>query len=68
MTHIENKEVSIIINGVRYDSIADNLGNICNTCDLQEMCDNSSSCVSMACEELLSSGYNFKKSTKSFER
>lgn len=61
-------EVSIIINGVRYDSMADNLGNICNTCDLQELCEAKSACVSETCVELLGEGYNFKKSPKSFER
>jgi hypothetical protein len=61
-------EISIIINGVRYDSTADSLGNICNTCDLQALCDSKSVCVSETCVELLGEGYNFKKSTKSFER
>lgn len=61
-------DVSIIINGVRYDSTAENLGNICNTCDLQELCESKSVCVSEACAELLGNGYNFKKSIKSFVR
>ena len=60
--------VSIIINGVRYDSHVDTLGHICNTCDLHEFCDSKSVCVSEACKELLGDGYNFKKSDKKFER
>lgn len=48
--------------------MADNLGNICNTCDLQEFCESTSICFSETCAELLGNGYNFKKSTKSFER
>lgn len=58
-------EVSIIINGVRYDAV-DELA-YCVGCDLLDMC--ISHCNLNLCEYL---GVNldcvFKKSTKSFER
>ena len=62
-------EVSIIINGVRYDaerlenaSIAD----VCKHCDLYNE-KGTSECLKLnACP--LFNGYIFKKSTKSFER
>lgn len=59
------KEVSIIINGVRYDAQAENLYDECSGCDLRDICNSKSSEV---CVELLGIGYNFKKSTKSFEK
>lgn len=60
-------EVSIIINGVRYDTHVENLDDECSVCDLRDICDSKSFYVNEACIELLGNGYNFKKSTKSFE-
>ena len=63
------KEVSIIINGVRYDAVL--LENVpmtfvCKYCDLYNE-KGTSECVKLnACP--LSNGYIFKKSNKSFER
>jgi hypothetical protein len=62
-------EVSIIINGVRYD--AEPLENspvsdVCKYCDLYNA-KGASECLKLNACPLLS-GYIFKKSTKSFER
>jgi|GEM_PF-4243418 len=65
---VSNKEVSIIINGVRYDSSCEDLGCECDTCHLRTSCDRLSSSVNEACQEILGSGYNFKKSDKKFEK
>ena len=63
-------EVSIIINGVRYDaeSISTNspLTNECIYCDLRRE-DGKSECLKLSHCPLFH-GYVFKKSTKSFER
>ena len=62
-------EVSIIINGVRYDAV-DTLPTptypICSQCHLNEICE--SEHLSDVCYELLEPEQVFKKSTKSFER
>ena len=66
-------EVSIIINGVRYDAVeVDIVTQECLTCALKEYCDNvdkySNGGFTAFCAYLLDSPRNFKKSTKSFER
>lgn len=61
-------EVSIIINGVRYDSNVEDIDKVCDTCALREICDSRSVVVAKACLELLGNGYNFKKSDKKFEK
>lgn len=55
-------EVSIIINGVRYDAVVLDEGkHECYECEVpRTFCD--------CCFEFLKNGYCFKKSTKSFER
>ena len=64
------KEVSIIINGVRYDAVIDNGNSVffdCTDCDLLHMC--KAHCNLNLCEYLgVNLDYGFKKSTKSFER
>lgn len=63
-------EVSIIINGVRYDAV-DCVGvDECATCDFKEYCDNvdkSNGGFTAFCAYIADSPRNFKKSTKSFE-
>ena len=66
-------EVSIIINGVRYDAVeVDEPTEECLTCALKEYCDNvdiyTNGGFTALCAYLLESPFNFKKSTKSFER
>lgn len=63
-------EVSIIINGVRYDAVKDNNPTTNNECSLY---DNDTGCreciIGMdACERLIGINGIFKKSTKSFEK
>ena len=55
-------EVSIIINGVRYDAVEiEKTYHICDRCDLPiTICE--------GCGNLLNNNQVFKKSTKSFER
>jgi hypothetical protein len=61
-------EVSIIINGVRYDAVGNNelaLGT-CQCCDLLDMC--KAHCNFNLCEQLgMNFDYCFKKSDKKFE-
>ena len=57
-------EVSIIINGVRYDAVHEECAN-CAQCDLKRDCDEST--FEFMCYELVPLCI-FKKSTKSFER
>lgn len=58
-------EVSIIINGVRYDAVDESA--YCVGCDLIDMC--KAHCNFNLCEQLgINFGFIFKKSTKSFER
>lgn len=63
-------EVSIIIDGVRYDAVVDNSKKVfyyCPDCDLLAMC--KAHCNFNLCEQLgIDFGYCFKQSTKSFER
>ncbi len=64
-------EVSIILNGVRYDLVPC-IGDFhsCKKCDLLEMCDDGDYYNQAICEKLqIDSPFQcFKKSTKSFER
>ena len=60
-------EVSIIINGVRYDAVEDG-SNQCDTCDLRELSEIKSANVNETSLELLGEDNNFKKSDKKFER
>lgn len=60
-------EVSIIINGVRYDAVRHKGDGACANCDLRELCHNIPSivlCEVFACELTV----RFKKSDKSFEK
>ena len=56
-------QVSIIINGVRYDAV--DMGSPIGCSD---NCDLSSQCLWGACSELLESTQVFKKSDKKFEK
>lgn len=57
-------EVSIIINGVRYDAVERNtLGDLCYRCDLYKNCK-----LADCCGDLIGLDKIFKKSDKSFER
>jgi hypothetical protein len=59
-------EVSIIIDGVRYDAVEDD-NPYCFGCDLLDLC--KFHCNFKLCENLgVNLGFVFKKSTKSFER
>lgn len=60
-------EVSIIINGVRYDVSTADIHNECCTCDLCSLCDRLEEFTEV-CAEFVKVGYNFKKSNKSFEK
>lgn len=65
-------EVSIIINGVRYDAV-DCVGvDECATCDLKEYCNNvdkySNGGFTAFCAYIVESPRNFKKSDKKFEK
>ena len=63
-------EVSIIINGVRYDlELPSNLNFYrCHYCELREMCDNGDYYNQTICEKLQCIIGFFKKSDKKFER
>lgn len=64
-------EVSIIINGVRYDAVdvSPNLTYpICSQCHINEICKSAYQSISDFCNEFLEPEQVFKKSTKSFER
>jgi hypothetical protein len=60
-------EVSIIINGVRYDVSVADIHKECCTCDLCSICDRVAGFTEV-CTEFVDVGYNFKKSTKTFEK
>ena len=60
-------EISIIINGVRYDAVDASVYNFCGECDFSEICSEVNFYDSV-CPELLNGKQTFKKSTKSFER
>lgn len=58
-------QVSIIINGVRYDAVqTDSLEDTCNYCDLVDMCNE---VTTYCCVQLLPKYYMLKKSDKKFE-
>lgn len=67
------KEVSIIINRVRYDAVEmtreeKDMAVSCNLCDLQHECKNAPVDLEIPCGYILGlSGY-FKKSDKKFEK
>lgn len=63
------KEVSIIINGVRYDAVDDSHTFGSHNCDLYDKDNGCRPCVigMNACERLTGVNGIFKKSTKSFE-
>ena len=62
-------EVSIIINGVRYDSYVEDIGNECNACDLRAICENTQEdAFNLVCYYWLGRGLCFKKSDKKFEK
>lgn len=62
-------EVSIIINGVRYDAVeASKKGCVCHGCDLEKLCDNSPDCIVDLCATLVGKLRCFKKSDKKFEK
>ena len=56
-------EVSIIINGVRYDAVEYDGNNPCRDCDFKNLCIE----TDLNCEELIGSLRIFKKSDKKFE-
>ena len=62
-------EVSIIINGVRYDAVECRFNDICRTCDLQKLCSSIDGRMSL-CDIFTPIGddTHFKKSDKKFER
>lgn len=61
-------EVSIIINGVRYDAVkASKRGCVCHECDLEKLCDKMPDEVVDLCATV-GKLICFKKSAKSFER
>lgn len=61
-------EVSIIINGVRYDAVDDT--SCCTRCDFYDDEQGCNPCIigMVACEQLVGIDGIFKKSNKSFER
>lgn len=60
-------EVSIIINGVRYDAVEKQPSkDRCTTCALNEMCF-MLDCFLSFCDTFIKRGYHFKKSDKKFE-
>lgn len=62
-------EVSIIINGVRYDAVLGNVMQFCDGCELRDICDDGDYYNQTLCEKFkVARGFIFKKSTKSFER
>lgn len=56
-------EVSIIINGARYDAVKTDMEDWCCGCDLYEDCK-----LADSCEDLIGLNLIFKKSDKKFER
>lgn len=62
-------EVSIIINGTRYDAVKGNPMYFCDGCELREICDDADYYNQTLCEKFkVARASIFKKSTKSFER
>lgn len=61
-------EISIIINGVRYDAIAPKYADDgCSECDLKEFC-NKTDFHNYSCYAMIGNHRCFIKSTKDFER
>jgi hypothetical protein len=60
----EENQISIIINGVRYDSV-ECVG--CKSCDLYELCNKFVTDSSNLCSKILGIHKVFKKSDKKFE-
>lgn len=60
-------EISIIINGVRYDAVDTTDVEWCHCCDLCEMCNEHDFASSELCNEVFGSNKIFKKSDKKFE-
>lgn len=63
-------EVSIIINGVRYDAVEVNAFCMSDRCDLYDDLHGCPYCIigMETCEKLIGDGRYFKKSDKKFER
>lgn len=61
-------EVIIIINGVRYDAVENQISPLCDHCDLLEQCDRLNIVDSSKLCHALIGGNHFKKSDKSFEK
>lgn len=60
-------EVSIIINGVRYDAVEKPKGfDVCNGCDICELYEVKD--IIFPCSKIIGSNRVFKKSDKSFEK
>ena len=59
-------EVSIIINGVRYDAVANILPRDCYGCDLADYCGEIE--FNHTCQAMIGEDRYFKKSDKKFER
>ena len=61
-------EISIVVNGVRYDAIAPKYSDdACSECDLKEFC-NKTDFHNYSCYAMIGNNRCFIKSTKSFER
>jgi hypothetical protein len=61
-------EVSIIINGVRYDAVVTKYADdACSECDLKEFC-NKTDFHNYSCYAMIGNNRHFTKSTKDFER
>lgn len=61
-------EVSIIINGVRYDAVAGNNMYFCDGCELRDICDDGDYYNQTLCEKFrVARASIFKKSTKSLK-
>ena len=60
-------EVSIIINGVRYDAVENFFPKDCYGCDLADYCDKLEF-GGLACSKVIGDNKFFKKSDKKFER
>jgi hypothetical protein len=56
-------EVSIIINGVRYDAVEHTGTTVCDCCDLLDDCS-----IVQSCDFLIGGSKIFKKSNKKFEK
>ena len=63
-------EVSIIINGVRYDAVEDKPYSYSSNCDLYDQISGCQNCLIgiHACARLIGVGGIFKKSDKKFEK